>query len=166
MAGWAPVSGLGATLALDHAEDVLLAHDEVLLAVDLDLGARVLRKEDAVPGLDVQRADLAVLQDLAVSDGDHLALDRLLLGRIGDDDAALRLLLLLDALHDDAVLQRPDLHVDFLLLSREPPWRTARSVRSGCLALGCSDCQRRAYGNHRPPRVKRPLWSGRYACRN
>src|SRR5512142_835032 len=26
-------------LALDHAEDVVLAHDQVLLAVDLDLGA-------------------------------------------------------------------------------------------------------------------------------
>ena len=48
----------------------------------------------------------AVLEDLAVADGDDLALDRLLLGRVGDDDPALGLLFFLDALDDDAVLQR------------------------------------------------------------
>ena len=64
----------------------------MLLAVDLDLGARVLAEQDAVAGLDVERADLAVLEDLAVADGDDLALERLLLGGVGDDDAALGLL--------------------------------------------------------------------------
>src|SRR2546425_9693935 len=97
-------------LLLDDAEDVFLAHHEVLLAVDLDLGARVLGEEHPVTGLDVQRADLAVFEDLAVAHGDHFALDRLLLGGVGDDDAALRLLFLLHALHDDAILQRPNLH--------------------------------------------------------
>src|SRR4030095_14817753 len=32
--------------AFDHAEDVLLAHDQVLLAVELDLGAGVLAEQD------------------------------------------------------------------------------------------------------------------------
>src|SRR6266545_2149762 len=79
---------------LDDAEDVLLAHDEVLLAVELHLGAGVLGEEHPVPGLDVERPDLAVLEHLAVARGQHLALDRLLLGGVGDDDAALGLLFL------------------------------------------------------------------------
>src|SRR5256885_7469932 len=97
-------------LLLDHAEDVLLAHHEVLGSFDLDLGPGVLGEEHAVPRLDVQGAHLSVLQDLAVSDGDHLALDGFLLGGVRDDDAALGLLLLLHALDDHAILQRPNLH--------------------------------------------------------
>src|SRR5256885_13736380 len=100
----------GKGLLLDDAEDVFLAHHQVLFAFDLDVGARVFREQDAVSDLDVERTDLAVLEDLAVSDGHDLAFDRLLLGGIGDDDAALRLLFLLHALDDHAVLQRPDLH--------------------------------------------------------
>ena len=44
-----------------HAEDVVLAHDHVLFAVELDLGAGVLAEEDAVARLDVRLDDLAVL---------------------------------------------------------------------------------------------------------
>src|SRR5467141_2022973 len=97
-------------LLLDDAEDVFLAHHEVLLPVDLDLRSGVLREEHPVSRLDVQGADLAVLEDLAVSDGDDFALDGLFLGGVGDDDAALGLLFLLHALHDHAILQRPNLH--------------------------------------------------------
>src|SRR5262245_34623155 len=61
-----------AGLLLDDAQHVLFAEDEVVLALDLHLGAGVLAEEDGVPGLDVQRPDLAVLEDLAVPDGDHL----------------------------------------------------------------------------------------------
>src|SRR6266851_3332707 len=92
------------SLLLDHAEDVFLAHHEVFLPVDLDLGPGVLREQHAVPRLDVQRTDLPVLQDLAVAHGDDLTLDGLFLGRVGDDDTALGLLFLLHALHDDAIL--------------------------------------------------------------
>src|SRR5512137_85564 len=101
----------GGNSLLDHAEDVVLAHDQGLFAVDLDLGAGVLAEEDAVAGLHVERLELPVLADLALAHGDHLPLGRLLLGRVGDDDAALGLLLFLDALHDDAVLKGTDLHV-------------------------------------------------------
>src|SRR5256886_16298928 len=97
-------------LLLDDAEDVFLAHHQMLLAVDLDLGAGVLREQHAVARLDVQGAHLSVLEDLAVSDSDDLALDGLLFGGIRDDDATLRLLFLLHALDDHAVLQRPNLH--------------------------------------------------------
>src|SRR6267143_5055660 len=65
-------------LLLDDAEDVFLAHHEVLLAVDLDLGPGVLGEQHAVADLDVERADLAVLEDLAVADRKDLTLDGLL----------------------------------------------------------------------------------------
>src|SRR5688572_10635393 len=52
------------SLALDHAEDLVLAQDEVLDAFDLDLVAGVLAEEDPVAGLHVEGADLAVLQHL------------------------------------------------------------------------------------------------------
>ena len=85
-------------------EDLVLAHDEVLLAVDLDLLAGVLAEQDRVAVLDVERLTLAVVLDLAVADGDHLALLRLFLGGVGDDDPADLLLAFLEALDDDAVV--------------------------------------------------------------
>src|SRR6266853_1395713 len=78
--------------AFDHAEDVLLAHDEVLLAVDLDLRSGVLPEQDLVADLDVEGRQLAVVVHLTFADRDNLAVLRLLLGAIRDDDAALRLL--------------------------------------------------------------------------
>src|SRR5688572_27132527 len=77
---------------LQDAEDVVLAQDERLFPVDLHLGARVLAEEDAIALLDVELPDAAVLEDLAVADGHHEALDRLLLRRVRDDDATLALL--------------------------------------------------------------------------
>ena len=77
-----------------HAGDraFVLAQDEVLDAVELDLGAGVLAEQDAVALLDVERTLRTLSSDLAVADRDDLALDGLLLGRVGDDDAALGLL--------------------------------------------------------------------------
>jgi hypothetical protein len=46
----------------------------------------------AVALLHVERVHLAVVGHLALADRDHLALRRLLLRRVGDDDPALRLL--------------------------------------------------------------------------
>ena len=59
-------------LALDHAQDVFLAHDEVFLAIDLDLGARVLAEEDLVADLDVERDEFAVVVDLTLAGGDKI----------------------------------------------------------------------------------------------
>src|SRR6185436_14713892 len=83
---------------------------EVVDAVDLDLVARVLAEQDAIALLHAERANLALVVDLAVADRDHLALGGLLLGRVGDDDAALRLFLFGDAAHENAILQRADFH--------------------------------------------------------
>src|SRR3989454_6878169 len=95
---------------LDDAEDVLLAEDQVLLAVELDLGAGVLAEQHPVAGFHVEGHHLSVLL-LARADSDHLSLLRLFLGRIGDDDAAhALLLLLLDPPDDHPVVQRANPH--------------------------------------------------------
>src|SRR5215468_5637618 len=100
---------------LKNAEHVLLAEDQVLLVVQGDLGARVLAEENAIPGLDVERDLLAVVSDLAVPHGDHLALLRLLLGAVRNDDAALLHLLLFLTLDENAVVQRANLHSQITL---------------------------------------------------
>ena len=62
------------------------------------------------PFFSVEGDDLAALVAGARADGDDLALLRLLGGGVGDDDAAGRLGLAVDAADDDAVVQRTELH--------------------------------------------------------
>src|SRR6266852_1787110 len=95
---------------LDDGEHVLFLHDQVLLVVDLHLGARVLAEEDAVVGLHVQRDLLAVLRHLPVAHRDDLALLGLFLRGVGNNDAALLGVLLFLALDEDPVMQRTNLH--------------------------------------------------------
>ena len=49
------------------------------------IGRRVLAEEDAIAWLDGERTDGAVVEELAVADGDDLALVGLLPGDVGDD---------------------------------------------------------------------------------
>src|SRR6266852_6020052 len=102
----------------EHGQDFVLAEDQNLLAVDLDVGPRVLAEENLVAGLHVQGDLGAVLEDLAVADGDDLALLGLLLGGVGDDDPTLDRLLLFDALDDQAVVKWPNVHAKCLLSNR------------------------------------------------
>src|ERR1700758_4200231 len=95
---------------LEDSHDVAFLHDQVLDAVELDLGAGPLAEQDAVAGLDVESDELAVLIPGARTDGDDLAFHRLFLGRVRNDDAALGLLFLRDALDHDAVVKRTELH--------------------------------------------------------
>src|SRR5215470_1443246 len=88
---------------LDHAEDLVLAQDDVLHAVHLDLGAGVLTKQDPVARLDVELDQDAVLGALARADGDDLALQRALLCGVRNDDAAAGLLDLLYAANQDSI---------------------------------------------------------------
>src|SRR5688572_19975468 len=67
---------------LDDAEDLVLAQDDVLHAVHLDLGAGVLAKQDPVALLHVERDQGAVLEAFARADREHLALERALLGAV------------------------------------------------------------------------------------
>src|SRR5690606_6813519 len=94
----------------EDGEDVVFLHHQVLGAVELHLGAGVLAEQHLVAGLDLGRAQRTVVQRLALADRDHFALDRLLGGGVGDDDAARGHLFLFHALDDDAVVKRLDIH--------------------------------------------------------
>src|SRR2546426_1569801 len=89
----------------DDSEDLFFADDHVLDIVDLDFGADVLADEDTVAGLDVKRNPLAVVIQTTRSDGNDLPLERLLFGRVGDDEAAFHLLVGLRSLDQDSVTQ-------------------------------------------------------------
>ena len=83
--------------------------DEELVAVDGHLGAAVLRVEDGVTDLDVEGDDVAGrLGPLAGADSEDGPLLRLLLGGVGDDDAAGGLLFRGGGLDHDAVGQGLD----------------------------------------------------------
>src|SRR5215470_4724837 len=87
-------------LSGDHAHDVGLLHDQEFVAVELHLGARPLAEQNLVAGPNVDRDQLAVLVASAGPNGDDLALHRLLLGSIGNDNAAGGLVLGFNALDD------------------------------------------------------------------
>src|SRR5438445_8921608 len=98
-------------LGLDqHPHNVALFHDEVLDAIDFDLGARPFAEQDTVADLDVDGDELAALVAAAGSNGDDLALLWLLLGGVGNDDATSGLRLGIDTLDDNAVVKRSEFH--------------------------------------------------------
>src|SRR5215467_6807005 len=115
---------------LEDSHDVAFLHDQVLDAVELDLGAGPLAEQDAVAGLDVERNELAALIPGARANGDDLAFHRLLLGGVRNDDAALGLLFLRDALDHDAIVKRTELHAVASIF----PWlpEAARPGRFAC----------------------------------
>src|SRR5712675_1196288 len=98
----------------NHAHDVALLHDQVLDAVELDLGARPLAEQHPVTDLHVNRDELAVFVAAAGADAGDLALGGLFLRRIGNDDPAGGLLFSFDALDDDTIVKRAEFH-DVLL---------------------------------------------------
>src|SRR5207245_3691356 len=112
--------GSPSSWSLCIGEHVVLAHDQILLVVDLHLGAGVLAEQDLVPGLHIKRDLLALVGDLAVADGDHLTFLGLLLGRVRDDDPALLDLFLLEPLHQKPIVQRTNLHTLLLLRWTSP----------------------------------------------
>src|SRR5512144_1590172 len=101
---------LGLRLLFDDAEEIGFLHDQQLLTVDLDLRAGPLAEQHPITRLNVERDQLAILVTPTRTDGDDLAFLRLLLGGIGNNDAALSLFFLLESLDDHAVVQRPKLH--------------------------------------------------------
>src|ERR1700739_3517119 len=88
-----------------NAHDVGLLHDQELLAIELDLGARPFAEQHAVADLDVDRDQLAAFVAAARAYCGYLALRRLFFCGVGNNDAALGLLLGVDALDDDAIVQ-------------------------------------------------------------
>jgi hypothetical protein len=80
------------------------------LAFHLHLGARILAEQDGVADLDVKVAQLAAVEQLAVAHGQYGPADRFFRHVIRDHDPAGGHLFFLDALHDDAIMQRTKFH--------------------------------------------------------
>src|SRR5215218_7650060 len=93
---------------LHDGEQVAGGEHEVLLAAVLDLGAAVLRVDDHVADVHVERDAVAVVVDAAGADGDNGALLGLLLGGVRDDQTGGGGGLGLVGLDHDPVLQRLD----------------------------------------------------------
>src|SRR5262245_26831332 len=124
-----------------HAEDLVLAQDHVLGAVDLHVGAAVLADEHAIALLDLDGDAPALIGEAARAHGHDLALLGLLLGGVRDDDAAPDGLLLLDAADQEPVGERLEVHVALLgdgtaRRSRVTSPRRARSTRDGWVWFG------------------------------
>src|SRR2546426_7881346 len=90
-------------LRVDDREHFVLAHDEVLVAVQFDFLAGVLAEEDRVPFLHVERNALVLLA-LAEAHGNALALLGLFLGGVRDDDPANLLFAFFEALDDHTIM--------------------------------------------------------------
>src|ERR1700719_3810613 len=119
----------------DHAHDVGLFHDQKLVAIELDLGARPLAEQYAVAGFDAHRGELAALVAAAGADGDDFALLRLFLHGVGNDDAALGLRLGVDTLDDHPVMERSELELRHCSPSSPPLRRHWRWTESRCFAV-------------------------------
>src|SRR5216117_1122711 len=122
-------------LLCDDAHDVVFTHHEVFGAFDFHGLAGELAEQDAVADFDIERAHLAVFEDLAFADGDDLALVGLLCDVVGNDDAACGFALLIETLHHNAVVQGTDFHHDMASLMFDW-WPLAirgqrRTVRAG-----------------------------------
>src|SRR5262249_40746883 len=94
----------------NHAHDVALLGDDVILTVDFDLGTRPFSEQHSIADFDIQRMQFAVIASRTRPSRNDFAFHWLFLGGIGDDDAALGLLLLLDAADEDAILQWSKFH--------------------------------------------------------
>src|SRR5580658_8379719 len=131
--------------SVHHREDVVLAEDHVLDAVELHFGAGVFAEEDAVPFLDGERAHLPGLHHLAVAGRDDDPLDGLLLGGVRNDDAAFGLLLLLQALHNETIGERTNLHWLCVLppasRARPPPATREAFWHSSCASASAAEAK-------------------------
>src|SRR6266404_6112653 len=90
----------------DDAEDVVLAHDQELFAVDFDFGAAVFRNEDLVPFLHGEIHFLALFVHLTGAESDHFAFLRFFFRSVGNDDPAFFCFLLFERLHQHPISER------------------------------------------------------------
>src|ERR1700730_12371626 len=125
---------------IKHAHDVALFHDDVIDAVDLDLGAGPFSEQHAVASLQVDGYQLAVLVAATRTDRDDLAFGGFLLCGIGNDNPACGLVFGVDALDHDAVVNRTKLHINphkywWLLVFFEQRLITSRTIKTSLSPL-------------------------------
>ena len=102
-----PCAGTG---AFNDAENLVFAQDQVLLAVQLDFGSRILAEENAVARLHFKRKYLARLVSLAGTGRDNFRFLGLLFRGVGNDDSSPNRLLFFDSLDQYAIMQRSHFH--------------------------------------------------------
>src|SRR5438552_2363170 len=90
----------------DDAEDVVLAHDQVRLIVDLDFSAAVFRDQHLVAFFHGEFDLLSLFVHLPRAESDDFALLRFFLGGIGNNDPALFCFLLFNRLHQHPIAER------------------------------------------------------------
>src|SRR5437667_12470411 len=102
----------GGCLAFNDAQHFFLAQDQVLFVVHLNFSAGILTEEDAIPRFHIQRYNFPVLSFGAAANSNYFAFLRLLLGRIGNDEAALHSLLLFNSLDQNPIVERSEIHLE------------------------------------------------------
>src|SRR5271169_990899 len=105
---------LGSGNVGENAHDVALFHDQELLTVELDFGARPLAEQNAVANLEIDRDQLAGFVAATRADGGDFALRGLFLGTVRNDNAASCLLFGVDTLDHNAVVKRTEFHAVLL----------------------------------------------------
>src|SRR5688500_13189979 len=137
---------------LHDGEQVAGGEDEVVLAAVLDLGAAVLRVDDHVADVHVERDAVAVVVDAAGAHGDDGALLGLLLGGVRDDQTGGGGGLGLVGLDHDPVLQRLDADLGSGRHVGDAPFGVGRLVDGGADAVARTPGTRRR-GGRAPARV-------------
>ena len=95
---------------LDDAHEVGLLHDQELLAIEFHFGPGPFPEQNPIAVLHHQRDDLTFFISSAWAGGDDFAFHRLFLDRVGDDDAAGRLLFGGEAAHHHPIVQGSEFH--------------------------------------------------------
>src|SRR2546428_2492588 len=96
--------------AFDDRQHFVFAHDDVFLAIELDLLSGVLPEQDEIAGFHIERRALPVVFDFAASGRNDFALLGLFLGRVGNDDPPDFLFAFFKALNKNPVVQWSDVH--------------------------------------------------------
>src|SRR6516164_3194250 len=116
--------------AFEDAHDVGFLHDHQFLTVEANLGARPFAEQHAVAGLEVERVHLAVLAPGTRPGRDVIALHRLLLGGVGNEDPARRLRFLLHSPDHHTVVQRSEFHENPPLIAHGNRGALARRAKA------------------------------------
>src|SRR5581483_6795440 len=99
--------------AFDDAKDIVFAQDQILFAIELDLGSGIFTEQNFVAFLNFHSDAGSAFKQLAVTDGDHFTFLGLLFGGIRDVKPATHLFALFNATDDDPVMKRTDFACHF-----------------------------------------------------